>query len=115
MVHPGLVLIAATPLIYRLATIFLPQSYLEPYGYFDTVELNRVNGQSSSQWTNAGWWEVGSEQIITNDSLLMSMRRREKVCSRPSCVLMLALASKLLGFANATYDSVLGESMVEWD
>ena len=60
--HPALLVIASLPLIFRVAPLFLPGEWLEPYAYWSSASLNAKYGGDGvrSQWRNLGWWKVRS-------------------------------------------------------
>lgn len=53
-------LFLAIPLLWRVATPFIPDEYLDPYAYWDTVSLNRQtpDGFVNIEWRNLGYWDV---------------------------------------------------------
>ncbi|KAL1410178.1 hypothetical protein Q8F55_004183 [Vanrija albida] len=80
-----LLLLAAIPLIWRLALPFIPEEHLDPYRYWNSTALNTHKGgfNEPTLWRNLGYWDK------PNSSFTQANER---------------LARKLLQFADAKKD-----------
>ncbi|WOO78900.1 uncharacterized protein LOC62_02G002439 [Vanrija pseudolonga] len=53
-------LFLAIPLLWRVATPFIPDEYLDPYAYWNTTSINRQrpDGFVPIEWRNLGYWDA---------------------------------------------------------
>jgi hypothetical protein len=60
MYQPLILVIGLIPLIFRLGPLVLPTIWTEPYAYWSSESLNRLEGQDKATtfWRNQGYWKV---------------------------------------------------------
>lgn len=60
MFQPFILAIGLIPLLFRIGPLVLPETWLEPYGYWSSKDLNLLEGQDkpTTFWRNQGYWRV---------------------------------------------------------
>jgi hypothetical protein len=60
MFQPFILAIGLIPLLFRIGPLVLPETWLEPYGYWSSKDLNLMEGQDkpTTFWRNQGYWRV---------------------------------------------------------
>jgi hypothetical protein len=60
MIQPFILAIGLIPLLFKLGPQVLPETWLEPYGYWSSKDLNLLEGQDTPTtfWRNQGYWRV---------------------------------------------------------
>lgn len=67
MFNTVLLLISLVPLWFVLGPLVLPDTWLEPYAYWNIESLNRAPGQTGPvrQWRNQGFWRVSPPLVLS--------------------------------------------------
>jgi hypothetical protein len=72
MIQPFILAIGLIPLLFRLGPMVLPETWLEPYGYWSSKDLNLLEGQDipTTFWRNQGYWRVSRYLEFTHTALV---------------------------------------------
>jgi hypothetical protein len=70
MIQPFILAIGLIPLLFKLGPLVLPETWLEPYGYWSSTSLNHLKGQKepTTFWRNQGYWRVSRSTFHTQQS-----------------------------------------------
>lgn len=112
MFQPFILAIGLIPLLFRIGPLVLPETWLEPYGYWSSKDLNLLEGQDkpTTFWRNQGYWRV-SLSSDTDYEMGFGFDRQDTDVYPEAAE---ALAVKLLEFAHVQPGgSVLGKCICQ--
>jgi hypothetical protein len=69
MFQPFILAIGLIPLLFRIGPLVLPETWLEPYEYWSSKDLNLMEGQDkpTTFWRNQGYWRVSLSSSLGED------------------------------------------------